>query len=249
MATVHPSAARNSPRKSTDARTLGHHYAASALETHFGKLNEFERKHAPEEFYFAGDVSLLDRRRPKVSIVGSREASEEGLRRAAKLAKQLVEANVIVVSGLARGIDAAAHMSAIQAGGHTIAVIGTPLNKVYPKEHAPLQERIAREHLVVSQFAPGRPVGRHNFPMRNRTMALIVDASVIIEAGDGSGTLSQGWEALRLNRALFLAKSVVDRPGLKWPHEMLDYGAHVLTDVDDLLACLPYGDPLDALSA
>src|SRR5688500_12152614 len=98
-----------------------------------------------------------------------------------------------------------------------------------------------REQLVLSQFAPGVAVRRHNFPIRNRTMALISDVSGIIEAGDTSGALSQGWEALRLGRPLFIAQSVTENTSLAWPAKMLGYGASVLSDetIDDLIALLP----------
>ena len=90
----------------------------------------------------------------------------------------------------------------------------------------------------MSEFPPGSAVSRGNFPRRNRTMALIADASVIIEAGEGSGTLSQGWEALRLGRPLFLLKSLVESK-LAWPRELLDHGALVLAGMDELLRVLP----------
>ena len=218
-----------------------------APESVLGPLNDLERKHLPDRLYLAGDAALLQRR-PRVSIVGARNASPEGIRRAAKLARNLVEKDVVVVSGLAAGIDTAAHEAAIKAGGRTIAVIGTSLDKTYPRKNTDLQAFIASEHLVVSQFPPGYPTTRSNFPRRNRTMALIVDASVIVEAGDSSGSLSQGWEALRLNRELFIMRSILEQPDLTWPDEMKDYGAQVLESPEALLDVLPYGEPLAALS-
>jgi DNA processing protein len=92
------------------------------------------------------------------------------------------------VCGLAEGIDAAAHTTAVDAGGRTIAVIGTPLSATYPAKHRELQRLLMSEHLVVSQFPTANPTERRNFPLRNRTMALSSDASVIVEASDGSGT-------------------------------------------------------------
>jgi DNA processing protein len=214
-----------------------------------GELNDAERKNAPAQLFLAGDQSLL-RRRPKVSVVGSRQASLEALKRAARISRILVHNEVVVVSGLALGVDAAAHRAAIGAGGKTIAVIGTPLDKSYPKENAALQAEIAANHLVVSQFPSGHKVRRWSFPERNRTMALIVDASVIVEAGDSSGTLSQGWEALRLNRPLFIMKSIMtEHPELKWTHDMIGYGAMILEHPEDLLDVLPGDVDLAALSA
>jgi DNA processing protein len=99
------------------------------------------------------------------------------------------------------------------------------------------------EHLVVTQFPIGHPTLRSNFPRRNRTMALLCDASVIVEAGESSGTLSQGWEALRLNRPLFILKSVFENSDLTWPAEMQEYGAQVLEDLEQILDVLPIGLP------
>ncbi len=194
-----------------------------------GSLNEVEKKNAPRALYVAGARSLLVEGR-RVSLVGSRRGTKEGLDRAARMARELVERGVIVVSGLAEGIDTAAHRSALEAAGRTIAVLGTPLDQFFPAANRELQLRIMREHLAVSQFAPGAPVRREWFPMRNRTMALLSDATVIVEAGEGSGTLHQGWEALRLGRPLFLAEAATKSKGLRWPEEMIHYGAGVLPD-------------------
>ncbi len=105
------------------------------------------------------------------------------------------------------------------------------------------------EHLAISQIPRGVPIQRRNFPQRNRTMALISDASVIIEAGDSSGSLSQGWEALRLGRLLFVLRSVVEDSRLIWPRKMLDYGAIVLADAELLFEALPAKEPILDLHA
>lgn len=209
-------------------------------EVLLGPLNEFERRRAPKALYVAGDPSLL-KRFPKVSVVGSRKASVEGIKRAQKISRLLVEHGAVVVSGLADGIDAAAHRTAIECGGKTIGVIGTPLDKAYPKSNRELQTEMMKNHAVVSQFPVGYPTRPGNFPMRNATMALIVGASVIVEAGDTSGALSQGWEALRLGRLLFIMESVCANPNLTWPAKMLGYGAQVLSDenVEHFLDALP----------
>ncbi len=193
-----------------------------------GPLNEVERVNAPKLLYVAGDVDLLRRGR-RVSVVGSRSVSSAGLARTQGLVKALVESGAVVVSGLAEGVDTAAHETAIAAGGRTIAVIGTSLDDCYPSSNRTLQERLSSEHLVVSEFAPGTPLQKKNFPMRNRTMALVSDATVIIEAGEKSGTLHQGWEALRLGRLLFVMQSVVSDLSLSWPAQMIGYGAQVLS--------------------
>jgi len=172
------------------------------------------------------------------------------MKRAARLARVLVENGVIVVSGLALGIDTVAHRTAIEHAGATIAVLATPLDQVTPREKAGLQDEIMRDHLALSQFPSDHPVQRSNFPRRNRTMALVSDATVIVEAGKSSGTRHQGYEALRLGRPLFILKSVFDQPDLEWPEEMVHYGARVLSQPEELLDAIPTGadDAVEALA-
>jgi DNA processing protein len=207
-----------------------------------GGLNEYERRHAPEQLFACGDVALLQTS-ARVAVVGSRKASLPGRKRVERLVSGLVDHGVVIVSGLAAGIDTAAHEETLKRGGRTIAVLGTPLDEVHPAANASLQLRLMKEHLVVTQFPIGHPTLRSNFPRRNRTMALLCDASVIVEAGESSGTLSQGWEALRLNRPLFILKSVFENSNLTWPDEMQKYGAQVLEDLEQILDRLPIGLP------
>lgn len=173
---------------------------------------------------------------PAVSIVGTREVSDEGRARARRLAKELATAGIVVVSGLARGIDTAAHMGAIEAGGRTIAVIGTPLDKAYPIENADLQKDIYDHHLLVSPFKIGEPVFKGNFPKRNRVMAALSDATVIIEASDTSGTLHQAAECQRLGRWLFIVQSLVENHDLTWPQKFLaGHKTRVLSSTKSIL--------------
>jgi len=212
----------------------------SASHDLLGPLNEVEQKYAPEALFTAGDTRLLEEG-ARVSIVGCPEASPEGIRRASKFASRLAKRSIVVVSGLAESIDTAAHTAAISGGGRTIAVIATPLDQVYAKPNAALQHRIAQDHLLISQFPQGSPVRRRDFLFRDWTMALISDATVIIEARDSGESLQQGWEALRLGRPLFIAKSVADDPSLTWPGAMLGYGARILSDetLDEFFDSLP----------
>jgi DNA protecting protein DprA len=167
--------------------------------------------------YYAGDLNLFSR--PCVSIVGSRQATSHGLSRASRLAREITERGVVVVSGLAKGIDSAAQLTTIENGGQTVAVIGTPLSKVTPVENGPLQETIWRDHLLVSPFAEGTTILRSNFPKRNEVMAALSDATVIVEAEDNSGTLHQAVACQKLGRWLFILKSVVDTKA--WPKRFL----------------------------
>lgn len=209
-----------------------------------GRLNKIEEKNAPRTFFVLGDVGIL-RRGARVSIVGSRKPSTAGLQLAGDLAQRLVRRGVVLVSGLAEGIDTVAHTTAIREGGKTIAVIGTPLDKAFPERNRLLQETIAKDHLLVSQFGLGYPIQRTSFPMRNRTMALLVDASIIVEARETSGSLSQGWEALRLGRRLYLPRTLAEDRCLRWPGEMIRYGAQVLSEetFEEMLENLPDRNP------
>ena len=202
-------------------------------------LNEVESRNAPSKMYATGpmDIPIPG---PRVAIIGTRNPTKAGINYAQALARMLAKRKVVVVSGLALGIDAVAHRAAMDAGGRTIAVIGTPPEVSYPHQNAALQRRIEQDHLVVSQFPPGSPVTRRNFPMRNRTMALIADASVIVEAGEGSGTMHQGWEAIRLGRPLFIPRSVVRDNNLEWPGQLINYGAIELVGMEDVPYFIPF---------
>ena len=219
-------------------------YQSVSPQDLLGPLNEVEQKNAPKTLYVAGDTGILEEG-ARVSIVGSRKASPEGLRRASKLAGLLAGRGIVIVSGLAEGIDTAAHTAAINRGGRTIAVLGTPLDQVFPRQNAALLK--IRSCGTISRSRSFQPATRSskNFPLRNRTMALISDATVIIEAGDTSGSLSQGWETLRLGRSLFLAKSVTKYQSLTWPAEMLHYGAVILSDqtIEEFFDSLPVRTP------
>lgn len=185
-----------------------------------GQNDLFRRSgEAEPEIYLAGDYNLL--LRPSVSVIGARDVSEEGMRRASRVAREMAKAGIVVTSGLAKGVDTSAHNGALDVGGDTVAVIGTPLDKCYPAENAELQQEIWQRHLLVSQFTPGQRTFPSDFPKRNRLMAQLSDASVIVEASDTSGTLHQAAECVRLGRWLFIMKSVVENPKLSWPAKFI----------------------------
>jgi len=187
--------------------------------------------------FVAGEVALLKKR--CISVIGARKVSREGAARARRVARELATAGVVVVSGLAEGVDTEAMTSAINAGGRVVGVIGTPLDQAYPAKNKRLQEEVYRDHLLVSQFASGSPVYPSNFPERNRLMALLSDATVVIEASDTSGSLHQAAECQRLGRWLFIARSVADNPSLEWPKKFLAYDrCQVLERTDDMLAAV-----------
>lgn len=205
-----------------------------------GPLGPIEQKNAPDILYTSGDIALLTEG-SRVAIVGSRKASEDGIKRARAVTRALVEQGITVVSGLAEGIDTVAHQTAIDAGGRTIAVLGTPLSKAYPIRNASLLDEIKRNHLAITQFPEGYPAKGENFPRRNRTMALICDATIVIEASEKSGTRHQGWEAIRLGRHLYILENVASDPSLTWPKQLIGYGAQVLRreNLPDILFDIP----------
>lgn len=192
--------------------------------------------------FCVGDRELVKRK--SVAIVGSRKVSDAGAKRARQLAREFVKRDIVVVSGLAYGVDINAHMSAIEHGGKTIAVIGTPLDKAYPVAHAEWQERIYREHLLISPFPVGVPTYPSSFPERNKVMAAISDATCIVEAGDASGSLHQARECVALGRWLFILRSVLASDAT-WPAAFINAAAasmaakvRVIDSVEDIIGVL-----------
>lgn len=220
-------------------KVSSNNHSAVALVDLTGPLNPDEEKRAPRRVWISGDQELM--RFAKVSIVGSRNPTPRGIELARSITEHLVEHDVVIVSGLAKGIDTVAHSIAIDRAGHTIAVLGTPIDAYYPKQNRQLQDRIAQDHLVISQFEPGTSIHRSNFPERNKTMALVSDATIIIEANEDSGTRHQGWEAIRIGRPLFILEHLVVEHNVSWAKKMLEYGAQLITasDLEPVLDVLP----------
>jgi DNA processing protein len=184
-----------------------------------------------------GDIGLLQG--PAVAIVGTRKASGLGCELAFALAAELASQGVAIVSGLAAGIDSAAHWGAIRSGGRTVAVIGTPVDRVYPAENAELQEIVAEEHLLVSPFELGSPTYKASFPERNRLMAAVSDATLIVEAGETSGTVHQAAECIRLGRPLLLHRRLVEGTEAAWVQSFgAQPGTMIVDTAADVLAVL-----------
>lgn len=195
-----------------------------------------------ELLYYQGTWELSEMR--GLAVVGSRNPSEGGIQRAARLARELVERNFAVVSGLAAGIDTAAHTAALDAGGRTIAVIGTPLGESYPKENAELQAHIAKDHLLISQVPVLRYATqpfqskRYYFPERNATMSALTEGTIIVEAGETSGTLTQARAALYQGRKLFILDSCFRNPDITWPARFEKEGAIRVREPEDIWKAL-----------
>lgn len=197
-----------------------------------------DAKHPIELLYYRGYWDLTET--PSVAVVGTRHPTESGKARTRKLAHLLVRSGYTVVSGLAQGIDTEAHMGALDAGGNTIAVVGTSILRAYPKANAQLQEYLANRMLVVSQvpilrYETQTPrTNRFFFPERNITMSALTEATVIVEAGNTSGTLIQARAALAQGRKLFILKSCFEKPDLTWPKKFEEKGAIRVNDFDDI---------------
>ena len=193
----------------------------------------------PLALHFRGDLSLLQR--PCVAIVGSRRASPYGINAAATLARQLVSAGIVIVSGLARGIDAAAHQAALDSGGTTIAILGTGIDVVYPRSNVALFKRIEREGLLLTEFAPGLPPKPENFPIRNRVISGISSGTVIVEATGRSGSLITARMAAEQGREVFAVPGSIFAQGTEGTHRLIQYGAKLVHDANDVLEELPGG--------
>ena len=184
---------------------------------------------------------------PRVAIVGSRRPSPYGEAVAEQLALELARTGVVIVSGLALGIDAAAHRGALNAGGVTVAVMGTGVDVVYPAAHSKLAEDIlAAGGALVSQFPDGTAPRRHNFPARNYTMAALSEVVVVVEAAEGSGALITAEAALDLNKEVMAVPGSVFSPLSVGTHALLRDGAGLVQNARDVLAVLlPGGEVLD----
>jgi DNA processing protein len=197
-----------------------------------------EADHPVELLYFQGWWDLVESR--CVAVVGTRDPSADAVKRTRALVRDLVADKFTIVSGLARGVDTVAHETAIKAGGLTIAVIGTALSRAYPAENRDLQRRIAKDCLLISQVPvlrsshQGPKQNRIFFPERNVTMSALTQATIIVEAGETSGTLVQANAALKQGRKLFILDSCFRRPSLTWPARLQSQGAIRVKDYGEI---------------
>lgn len=190
----------------------------------------------PTVLFLRGDVSLLDR--PAVAIVGARRATAAGRRTAERIAAELSERGVVVVSGLALGIDGAAHRGALTAEGGTIAVLGSGPDRVYPATNRSLFRQILQRGLIVSEFLPGESVRPYNFPRRNRVVAGLAAGVVVVEAGERSGALITVDHALDLGLEIFSVPGSVESAQSRGTNHLLRDGAHLATCGLDVLEIL-----------
>ena len=178
--------------------------------------------------------SMMDRP-DRVAIVGSRKCSDIGRSVAEDLGRAVVSAGLAVVSGAAHGIDAAAHRGALQAGGRTVAVLGSGIDVVYPASSRDLLGAIARSGTIVSEYPPGDPAGPRHFPARNRIVVALASALVVVEGEARSGSRISVDHALELGRDVFAVPGPVTSPLAETPLEMIRDGATLIRGADDLL--------------
>lgn len=192
----------------------------------------------PVALYVRGELLESDRR--AVAIVGSRQASDYGRRTAERLARDLVAAGYAVVSGLARGIDTAAHYGALRAGGRTLACLGCGVDVVYPSENRPLAQGIAGAGAVISEYPMNAPPDAWHFPSRNRVVSGLSLGVVVLEAPPGSGSLITASCAVDQNREVFAVPGNVDNRLNRGAHSLIKDGAKLVESVEDILAELSY---------
>lgn len=203
--------------------------------------------HPPHLLYVYGETDLTDRF--PVAVVGTRRASAYGLTHTREIAAELAQTGVCVVSGLALGIDAAAHTGALDGGGRTVAVLGSALDKPYPQDNEPLMRRILESGgSVVSEYAPGTPPSRYSFLQRNRIIAGMCLGTVVTEGPRRSGALNTATRTLENGREVFALPGNVDSPGAQLPNMLISEGARLVTGAADILSALVI-EPKDAPKA
>jgi DNA processing protein len=208
-----------------------HHLVAWTSEDYPSLLRDISG--APAALFVVGDPSRLWL--PQIAIVGSRKASAGGVINARAFAKALVQAGIAVTSGLAEGIDGAAHAAAVDAGGATLAVLGTGPDIVYPRQHQKLAERIVEKGALISEFPPGTQGRPENFPRRNRIIAGLSLGTLVIEADLKSGSLITARLASEQGREVFALPGSIHSPLSRGCHKLIREGAKLVETSDEVL--------------
>ncbi len=199
----------------------------------------FDLPDPPERLWLVGCPGVLER--PSVAIVGARNATPTGRDLARRLARDLAGEGWLVVSGLARGIDAAAHEGALSASGASLGVLGTGIDVCYPRESRALYRGLGTRGLLMSEFAPGMPPLRHHFPRRNRIIAALSRAVVVVEGAARSGSRITADLALDLGREVLAVPRDPILPGAEMPNTLIRAGATPCTGADDVLSLFGAG--------
>ncbi|QZA76598.1 DNA-processing protein DprA [Deefgea tanakiae] len=200
----------------------------------------------PTLLYAKGNLKLL--KKPALSIVGSRNSTPQGVSNAEAFALHLSNGGMCIVSGLASGIDAAAHRGGLLGSGSSIAVIGTGIDRIYPASNRDLAHQLAKEGLILSEFALGSPPIAGHFPQRNRIIAALGLGCLVVEAALGSGSLITARQAVDIGREVFAIPGSIHSPVAKGCHALIKNGAKLVESADDILAELCFGNDLFSTS-
>ena len=209
----------------------GNHLISYADPNYPNLLRELEDP--PVLLYLKGDPEVLCSL--QLSVVGSRRASPDGIQTALQFAKHLAACGITITSGLALGIDGAAHEGALAANGLTLAVAATGLDRIYPAKHETLARKIAEQGAIVSEFAIGTPPKRENFPRRNRIISGLATGTLVIEAALRSGSLITARHAMEQSREVFAIPGSIHNPMAKGCHQLIRQGAKLVETADDIL--------------
>jgi len=193
----------------------------------------------PIGLYQKGDF-VFKKNQPAIAIVGSRNTTLYGLRIARQFAQRLASMGFCIVSGLARGVDTAAHEGALEAGGDTVAVLGNGLDIIYPPENLELYRRIADSGAVISEFCFGRRADRQTFPMRNRIVSGLSDGVLVVESDENGGSMITAKFAIEQNRQVYAIPGRIDQSTSRGCHRLIKEGAILTTSVEDILEDLKY---------
>lgn len=192
----------------------------------------------PWLLYAKGDVRLLKRRR-KMAVVGSRQATAYGKIAINQLLPELIKREVVIVSGLAKGIDTVAHEAAIRLKGKTIAVIAGGIQHIYPNENIPLARQLMAEHLLISEYPPATKPARWQFPLRNRIISGLTFGTIVVEAKKRSGSFITADIALNEGREVFAVPGNINQPQSEGSNRLIQKGAKLVVTVEDILEELP----------
>src|SRR6267142_1959273 len=196
----------------------------------------------PREIFALGRHSALAK--PRVAIVGTRNSTAYGERITRALTRALVHAGVSIVSGMARGIDAAAHRTALELGGNTVAVLGTGVDVPYPVGHRMLHGTIGEHGLLLSENPPGTKAAKGAFPKRNRIIAALAPVTIVVEAGFRSGALNTASQAIELGRVVAAVPGPIDSDQSRGSNQLLRDGAVLIAAADDALTLLGISSPV-----
>lgn len=193
----------------------------------------------PKVLFYSGNLGIINKR--CAAVVGSRKTTQYGRSVAHNMSKQLAERDIIVVSGMAKGIDTCAHRGALEVSGNTIAVLGCGIDICYPKENRELKNELEEKCLVISEYAPGTKPERYYFPQRNRIISGLSELTVVVQAGNNSGALITAELAVEHGREVFAVPGNIDSQYNLGNNKLIKEGAALATSIEDVLVAMGVG--------